>query len=184
MDLMRGLRDEQASDAAQPSEPGSSTRDDLLRCLAASGQVSPGRLSLLIDAGALAAVLGVPATDLAPALLCVTTPFTLRRRGVELRLVAGTPEPEPDSSLVTALVRAHTWVARLRQGASLAEIAASVGLSESYIASRARLAFLAPAIQGAILAGTQPVHLTLERLVRSGVPLGWDEQVRSYGMMD
>jgi hypothetical protein len=135
--LVRCLRAEQASAAAQLSEPDPPKRDDLLRCLVASGQVSPSQLSLLIDAGALAAALGAPAADLAPALLSVVTPFTLRRRGVELRLVAGTPEPEPDPILVTALVRAHAWVARLRHGASLAEIAARAGLSESYIASRA-----------------------------------------------
>jgi len=45
-----------------------------------------------------------------------------------------------------------------------------------------RITFLAPSVQAAILAGTQPVHLTLERLVRSGVPLGWDEQAKIYGI--
>jgi hypothetical protein len=39
-----------------------------------------------------------------------------------------------------------------------------------------QLAFLAPDLQRAILAGEQPPGLTLERLVRAQVPMLWSEQ--------
>jgi len=39
-----------------------------------------------------------------------------------------------------------------------------------------QLAFLAPDLQRAILAGRQPPGLTLERLVRSTMPMLWSEQ--------
>lgn len=47
--------------------------------------------------------------------------------------------------------------------------------------SRLELAFLSPRLHAAILAGTQPPELTLERLVRTGIPLDWREQERQFG---
>ena len=46
---------------------------------------------------------------------------------------------------------------------------------------RAQLAFLAPAIQKAILDGRQPPELTLEKIIRKPIPLDWDMQARIYG---
>jgi hypothetical protein len=43
------------------------------------------------------------------------------------------------------------------------------------------LAFLSPRIQRAILAGTQPCTLTLERIIRHPPPLDWTDQERLYG---
>lgn len=44
-----------------------------------------------------------------------------------------------------------------------------------------QLAYLAPAIQSAILDGRQPADLTLERIIRRPVPLDWDAQAKAYG---
>jgi hypothetical protein len=45
-----------------------------------------------------------------------------------------------------------------------------------------RLAFLAPNIVAAIITGTQPVELTLDRILRSGtLPLIWQEQYQHLG---
>ena len=52
----------------------------------------------------------------------------------------------PDRTLLRALSQAHAWVADLRGGKPLGEIAAATQHSESYIRTRAQLAFLAPAI--------------------------------------
>jgi hypothetical protein len=68
-----------------------------------------------------------------------------------------------------------------RQGVSLTEIARREGHSESYIRTRAPLAFLSPKIQAAILEGTQPAELSLERLVRAGIPFDWTEQEAKFG---
>jgi hypothetical protein len=46
---------------------------------------------------------------------------------------------------------------------------------------RAQLAFLSPRIQAAILNGSQPPDLSLERIVRTGAPLDWSEQERVFG---
>lgn len=95
--------------------------------------------------------------------------------------MAGSAHPAPDPKLIGALAKAHRWAVEMRQGVSLAVIAASEGTSESYLSSRTRLTFLSPAILSAILEGTQPAQLTLERIVRSGVPLDWQEQAELLG---
>lgn len=43
-----------------------------------------------------------------------------------------------------------------------------------------RLAFLAPDLQRAILAGAQPEHLTLARFLESDLPLSWAAQRRMF----
>ncbi len=66
-------------------------------------------------------------------------------------------------------------------GKPLGAIAAATRHTDSYIRSRAQLAFLSPAIQRAILEGRQPADLKLERIIRKPVPLDWDRQLRLYG---
>ena len=44
-----------------------------------------------------------------------------------------------------------------------------------------RLAFLAPELQRAILAGRQPVGLTLKQLLDQRLPLLWTEQIGMFG---
>ena len=53
--------------------------------------------------------------------------------------------------------------------------------ADSYIRTRAQLAFLSPSIQHAILEGRQPSDLTLEKIMRKPIPLDWAKQARMYG---
>ncbi len=62
-------------------------------------------------------------------------------------------------------------------GRTLAEVAALNGTDPSEVSRLLPLAFLSPRIVEAILAGSQPDHLTPLRLSRlNPLPLGWDEQ--------
>lgn len=152
-----------------------------LSFLLCEGQVAPPNLHLQLAAPFLAQSMDVDAQDLAPTFLQICAPFQLRRRGVETRIAAGTMSPEPDPALLRILAQAHLWMDRLRAGTPFAEVARDAGHSEAYIRTRAPLAFLAPSIQSAILAGTQPSDLTLERIVRTGVPLDWAAQTQVFG---
>jgi len=108
----------------------------------------------------------------------------LRRRGVEMRLVLegaghGAAAPKPDQALIKAVVRTHRWFDDLVSGRarSLGDIAKAEGVSDRYVSHLMPLAFLAPDIVAAILAGTQPVDLTAEALTkRTDLQLGWAEQ--------
>ena len=63
----------------------------------------------------------------------------------------------------------------------MAYFATLARVSETYAARILKLAFLAPDIIEAILAGKQPRSLTLKRLLR-GIPLSWSEQRKRFGI--
>jgi hypothetical protein len=84
----------------------------------------------------------------------------------------------PDRSLIKALVRAHEWRDRLEAGTanSTSDLAAQEGCHVRYIRSILKLAFLAPDLTAAILAGRQPRHLALADFVRADIPDTWPAQ--------
>jgi DNA invertase Pin-like site-specific DNA recombinase len=154
---------------------------ELLANITVRGQLAKGCIVLELHAAKLANELSLKPEEIDPSALQIQAPFELRRRGVEGKIVAGDRVPEPDRTMLRALARAHIWTAELRRGKSLNDIAAATSHSESYVRTRAQLAFLAPAIQKAILDGRHPPDLTLEKIIRKPIPLDWDMQARIYG---
>ena len=154
---------------------------ELLANITVGGQLANGRIVLNLQTTEIANELGLKPDEINPSALQIQAPFALRRRGVEGKIIAGDREPEPDRTMLRALARAHIWTADLRRGKSLNDIAAATSHSESYVRTRAQLAFLSPKIQKAILVGSQPPELTLEKIIRKPIPLDWDVQARIYG---
>jgi DNA invertase Pin-like site-specific DNA recombinase len=154
--------------------------DPLCFDLIANIALQSGAMEIALSPEPLAGALGIPVGDLASDLMRLTTDLARKRRGVETRLISGQTEPNPDATLLRLLAKAHRWCREMRQGTRLTEIAAREGHSESYIRTRAPLACLSPKIQAAILAGAQPADLSLERIVRSGIPLDWAEQEAKF----
>ena len=116
-------------------------------------------------------------------------PMAIRRRGVEMRLVIEdgrrTPAPRADAALLKAVARAHQWSEDLLVGRALsvAEIAKREGVGGRYVRRLMRLAFLAPEIVQAIVAGNQPPELTAEALAeRIDLPLLWTAQEQAVGI--
>ena len=189
--LARGHRilvkaDLQTGDAIRDKAMGLAMRlsvgaPDLVRSLISDGQIGKRRITLILEATGLANELSLTTDEINATALQIEAPFALRRRGVEGKIVVGDREPEPDRTLLRALARAHSWTADLRTGKLLSEIAATSNHSESYVRTRAQIAFLSPVIQLAILDGRQPTDLTLERIVRKPMPLNWDLQAQLYG---
>ena len=115
-------------------------------------------------------------------------PACMKRRGVEMRLVLDGAyhgvAPRPDAALIKAVARAQRWFNDLVSGCSqsFAEIVKAEDCSERYVSRLMPLAFLAPDIVEAILAGTQPVDLTAETLARrADLPRSWSEQKSLFG---
>ncbi|WP_170603411.1 hypothetical protein [Ruegeria arenilitoris] len=154
---------------------------DLLQEILDTGRIRKNDIVLKLKADALAEVLELQTDEIDHSILTLKASFELRRRGVEGKVIVGDRAPQPDRTLLRSLARAHTWVAALRSGQPLSEIAFAAGHTISYIRSRSRLAFLSPEIQRAILEGQQPTDLTLERIIRKPMPLDWEEQARVYG---
>ncbi|GAB4241639.1 MAG: hypothetical protein Kow0032_29600 [Methyloligellaceae bacterium] len=136
-------------------------------------------IAIEVNMGALAGETGISVRHLVPALI--------RRRGVETKLVLegrDSTTAKPDPALVKAVVRAHRWFDDLVCGdaQSLGEIAVKDGVSDRYVSHLLPLAFLAPDIVEAILAGAQPVTLIAEALIkRTDLPLGWAGQKALLG---
>jgi DNA invertase Pin-like site-specific DNA recombinase len=87
---------------------------------------------------------------------------------------------EPESTLVQAVARAHTWVKLLTDGAhtSIDSLAASINMHPKVVRKGIRLAFLAPEITEAILLGQNSESvLTMARLYDAH-SLSWIEQTR------
>jgi site-specific DNA recombinase len=85
----------------------------------------------------------------------------------------------PDECLIQVILRAQIWFDDLASGRakSIAELARRSQLNVAHVSRRITLAFLAPKIVESIIAGTQPVSLTVERLGKaSPLPTSWDEQ--------
>lgn len=155
---------------------------DLLSVIVHEGKIGADQLSITLDPAALADLWKVAPNDLSDAVLTLTVPFEIRRRGVETRIIVGDVMPTPDRTLLRGLAKAHKWTTDLKAGCPISEIARRESVSESFIRTRAQLACLSPRLQRAILDGTQPTDLTLEKLVRSQLPLDWAEQERWLGL--
>lgn len=124
----------------------------------------------------------------AAGLLDLTISISLKRRGVEAKLVIGSDRagntPNRDENLIRLVAKAHDWFRELTTGkiASIDAIAMRERLDAGDVSRFLGLAFLAPDLVKAILEGQQPVELTAERLKRATpLPLAWSEQRKALG---
>jgi hypothetical protein len=145
------------------------------------GTISKGQLVIELARDVLAELLGCAGGDLAPTMLTVSTTFTLRRRGMGTKIVAGDQMSDPDQTLIRALQNAHRWADDLKSGKPVKRIAADHDCSDSYVRRVVPLATLSPDLQQAILGGTQHKDLTLEKLIRANIPLDWAAQEKQFG---
>jgi site-specific DNA recombinase len=113
-------------------------------------------------------------------------PVTVKRRGVEMRLIInGGDEPRrPDPALLKAFARARGWFEELSSGRvrSLVEIARREGLAKRYVTRLAKLAFTSPAFIESIAEGEISLKTNLQMLMdgRIALPSSWDDQKQLF----
>ena len=161
-------------------------RRELVRRLVRRVILKPGSLTIDIDRSAIVAELlpelAQSKSEQDDETISIECPISLKRRGVELRMVvtnSAHPHREPDASLVQLILRAHRYLAMLNdgQGRTLSDIAVTERVELSEVSRVLPLAFLSPSIVDSILAGTQPVSLTAQRLSRlADLPASWKQQ--------
>lgn len=113
----------------------------------------------------------------------VRVPLTIKKHGGRKLVIApdGAPWSPPrariDNTMVKAIARAHRWKRLLESGqyVSVADLAATEKINQSYVCRVLRLTLLAPVIADAILDGRQPPELQMDVLLKP-FPVEWTEQ--------
>jgi DNA invertase Pin-like site-specific DNA recombinase len=151
-------------------------------------ELHPGSLHLIWKAEGLRAWLGLPPGGEPGAAPRSIVPVTLVERGHQVRFVIERPEADPantpDAVLTRLVARGWAWRQRIEAGAvdSLQAIATGENLTASYVGRVLRLAYLAPDILEAIVAGRAPPSLTAQRLLYlDDLPLDWVGQRARLG---
>lgn len=106
-------------------------------------------------------------------------PIKLQRRGIEMKMIIGDDLPSRmDHRLICAIAKATGWAEELFSGSvpNLSAIAIREKIDAATLSRMMNLAFLAPDIVEAIVAGRQPTGLTLQKLLKNSLPIGWEEQ--------
>ncbi|WP_420392389.1 hypothetical protein [Acuticoccus sp.] len=170
----------------------------VLRQVVTSVVVAPEQLTVELERSALVQLLlGEDARDREPARsqsdaadqFAISVPWQVKRRGVEKRIVldGGEGAGLPDPHLVALIGKAHRVLALLTSGgeASIAAAAPLVGIDRIEASRILPLAFLAPDITRAIVAGRAPPELTATALGRiRHLPTDWSAQRRLLGFAD
>lgn len=113
-------------------------------------------------------------------------PASLKRTGKEMKFVVNgvANSASADTTLIRLLVRGQKIAKRLFEPncPPLEAVAREEEITASYATRLVRLAFLAPDIVAAILAGKQPSGLTANKLMAdSRLPLEWQDQRAALG---
>ncbi len=147
-----------------------------LKAIVDSGRIQPGLLSVTLDPTAIAERLGVPLAQINRDALWLVGEFTLRRRGVEAKLVLGDTSSALDRTLLKTVALGWVWFEEIKAGATMQAIANREGITQRRVAHLVDLAFLAPDIVQAIVDGRQPPTLTADSLIKSRHRMLWPHQ--------
>ena len=138
--------------------------------------IAPGKLVVELNGEAISHQLDVPEDHIEANHLRLNAAFQLRRKGVETKIILGCEPPEVDEVLVRNIVKSRNWFEAIKRGETFATIAACEGTSKRRIQDVVDLAFLAPDILADVVAGTLPMNVTSDVLIKQGIPGRWSEQ--------
>jgi hypothetical protein len=172
-EMLRRLPSAAKSLCSALSGPG---RGPTLRAIVASCRIEPGLLSITLCPDALAERLAVSVAQICRDALSLVGEFTLRRRGVEAKLVLASTPSALDRTLLKTVALGWAWFEEIKAGATMQAIANRAGVTQRRVANLVNLAFLAPDIVRSIVEGRQPPTLTADRLIKSRHRMLWSEQ--------
>jgi site-specific DNA recombinase len=200
--MLKRLRDAAARLSARWEPLPTRRVHDLARAVLVSAQVHANRIDLDVGSELLVSWLlseGVDerindrnrasnanADGAEQALIRLSIPASLQRTGKEMKfIVDGVMNcAPPDTTLIRLLVRSQKIAKRMFEPncPPLDAVAREELITASYATRLVRLAFLAPDIVTAILAGKQPAGLTANKLMAdTRLPLDWRDQRGALG---
>ncbi|MDG2257788.1 MAG: recombinase family protein [Paracoccaceae bacterium] len=138
--------------------------------------LKPGAMTVTLYATQIASLMNGAQADFEPDTLTITTPFQLRKRGVETKLIFADTPGQRDETLINNIAKAHHWFEQIKSGKTFSQIAADDQTSKRRIQQMINLAFLAPDIIRDVLHGMQPLGFTSDWCLRHAIPTNWDKQ--------
>jgi site-specific DNA recombinase len=202
--MQKRLRDAAAALFSRWEHMSTGTLHDLTRAVLVKAQVHIDRIDLdvgltrlmswVLNSSAAEGVvegnrtLSANADGAEQTLIRLRVPASLQRTGKEMNfIVNGVPNSAPpDTALIRLLVRSQRIAKRMFEPncPPLEAVAQEERITASYATRLVRLAFLAPDIVAAILAGKQPAGLTANKLMAdTRLPLDWQEQRATLGFV-
>jgi len=175
-----------ASDQVQRLE-SASKRTEALSGLVERVQLLPKALRLTLRLALLLPGQGDKVAGAGSPTITSELALHIKRRGVEMRLVIedlAEAAPRVDTNLLKEIGRAYRCFDALLTGkvTSFSELPGRERIDERYVRRILPLAFLAPDIVRAIVAGTHPVELTAKQVIRrTALPLEWRLQKQVLG---
>lgn len=150
--------------------------------LALIDRVCLGRhsLEISVDPHRLAQAFGISISSEGLELLTFQTPFTVRRRGVETKLLLQGEAIPRDTTLLRNMAKGHALLEMIAAGQSLKRIAEVHEMSVRRVQQTLEFAFLSPAVVQQILEGRQPGFLTTDWCLKNEIPVAWADQTRSF----
>ncbi len=150
--------------------------------LAVIDRVRIGRdsLEITLNPDHLSKAFGVPVQDPDTDHLTFQTAFTLRRRGVETKLLLDGDALPRDETLLRNIARGHAFLDEITSGQSVQQIAKDNDLSVRRIQQTVEFAFLSPDVVCHVVEGRQPDFLTADWCLKNEIPVDWTEQIRLF----
>lgn len=154
----------------------SSRKNDPCLHLVARIDLAPGDIRISLDAETIARLLEINPNRITEDLPSIHSPFQIRKRGVETKIILNGAARTVDEVLLNNIALAHGWYGMLKAGKTFAEISCETGISKRRIQQMLDLAFLAPDIVRDVVRGSQPLGFTSDWVLRHELPSDWQAQ--------
>lgn len=135
-----------------------------------------GQLRITLSRKNLGHALSVPPDRINPNSLCFDAPITLRRRGVEARLMLDGDVLPRDEPLSANIAKGHAMLGEVMAGRRFQEIAKGHALSVKRVQQLLEFAFLSPLTVRQSIEGRQPSFLTADWCPKNEIPADWSAQ--------
>ncbi|WP_347310446.1 recombinase family protein [Defluviimonas sp. SAOS-178_SWC] len=135
-----------------------------------------GALAITLARASVAEGLGVARDCVNEEDLHGNAPFTIRRRGVETRLLLQGQSLPRDETLIANIARAQAFLGEVTGGRGFQEIAEAYGLSVKRVQQVLEFAFLSPTTVRQLIEGRQPSFLTTDWCLKNEIPVAWSAQ--------
>ncbi len=133
-------------------------------------------LSITLAHRTTAGALDIAVEAIVPERLSFEVPLTIRRRGVETKLLLhGEPLPQ-DTTLIGNIAKGHAYLDLITKGQSAQAIAEKNGISVKRVQQIIEFAFLGPDAVRQIIEGRQPPFLTADWCLKHEIAADWAAQ--------